>query len=223
MLPSKTIRSGFIITATMAIPVAILLFWWLNKPFEKTVASQNTSLTLLSKIQRQNIAIATQRLNGAIIEPGDRFSFNERVGPRTARRGYQAAPSYIADGSPKTLGGGICLLSSAVYNLALKAGFKINERHAHLRPIKSVPPGLDAAIWYGQADMSFTNNARQPVKLQASIQDNSLKLTFLGNTPNSTYQLFPHQTSTQKGVFVEVQRKAPGKDAEMISQDLYRP
>jgi vancomycin resistance protein YoaR len=223
MPQKKATRSKFIMTATMAIPIAILLFWWWNKPFEKTLVTQSASLRLLSKIQRQNIAIAAQRLNGDIIEPGERFSFNEVVGPRTARRGYQAAPSYIADGSPKTLGGGICLLSSAVYNLALKAGFKIDERHAHLRPVKSVLPGLDAAIWYGQADMAFTNNSRQPVKLQAIIQDNSLKLMLLGKTTSLNYRLYPYQTVTPKGVFVEVQRKAPAKKAELISRDLYHP
>src|SRR5205085_2176072 len=110
-----------------------------------------------------------QRLDGLILQPGTQFSFNQAIGPRTTKRGYRPAPSYLGVDSPSTLGGGLCLLSSGIYQLALETGLPIQQRVPHLRTIHSVPPGLDATVWYGGADLRFTNTLSQPIQFSATL------------------------------------------------------
>ena len=143
-----------------SVPLVLVVSGWFTQPFSRTLVAQNQSIQMLSTAQQSNLRIAARRLDGLVLRPGGEFSFNRVVGPRTWARGYRPAPSYLGGDSPATLGGGICLLSSALYQAALKAGLKIEQRVPHLRTIHSVPPGLDATVWYGGADLRFVNNLR---------------------------------------------------------------
>ncbi|HEY9687892.1 MAG TPA: VanW family protein [Coleofasciculaceae cyanobacterium] len=144
------------------------------------MVSKTYSTRSLNQAQLTNLRVAVKHLDGLVLRPGDSFSFNRVVGPRTAPRGYRLAPSYLGGESPASMGGGICLLSSAVYQLVLEAGLPIQERVPHLRTIHSVPPGLDATVWYGQADLKFANSLPIPLRVTAKLRSGSLQLGLQG-------------------------------------------
>lgn len=112
-----------------------------------------------------NVSLAATAINGTILEPGEEFSFNSVVGPRTAARGYQYGPVYVGDEVVQGLGGGICQPASNLFNAALQAGMTILERGQHTMKVDYAKPGLDAAITYGYLDLRFVNGLDVPVKI----------------------------------------------------------
>ncbi|CAN5664417.1 hypothetical protein BH10CYA1_BH10CYA1_52010 [soil metagenome] len=196
--------------------------YWTTRPFADVVASKTVEIGALSKAQRMNISLAAKFLDGATIKPGEQFSFNKLIGPRTERRGYLGAPSYVGPDTPSTTGGGICLLSSCTYQLALESGMTVDKRTPHLRTIKTVTPGLDATVWYGQADLTFTNKTNSPIQFHAFQDGSDLKVQMLGTRSDihvctlRTYQ----QRDDRDHLRVRVVRSGLGKD-QVISDDLY--
>lgn len=209
--------------AMILIPLATVAVIALTFPFSDVLAGKNCSLTDLSKIQRSNIRIAARSLNGLVIKAGEEFSFNRTVGPRTDGRGYRAAPSYLETGSPSTVGGGICLLSSLLYQSALESGCAVTERTAHTRTIKSVPPGLDSTVWYGQVDLKFRNPYPAPIQIATEWTPTQLKLKILGRKSDKV-QIGALQTlvsnRNKDEIVVEVVRKGPGTP-QFVSRDHY--
>ncbi|CFX68031.1 Vancomycin resistance VanW [Syntrophomonas zehnderi OL-4] len=117
----------------------------------------------------KNISVACYSINHTIIWPGEEFSFNETTGPRTPERGYLPAPVIIGGSFGMDYGGGVCQVSSTLYNAALNAHLPIVERHAHSKPIHYVPPGKDATVSYGDQDLRFRNNRTGPLIIKASM------------------------------------------------------
>lgn len=111
----------------------------------------------------KNIAVACGSIHNSVLWPGQVFSFNETTGPRTAERGYLPAPIIISGSFDIGYGGGVCQVSSTLYNAALKSRLPIVERHAHSKPIHYVPPGKDATVSYGDQDLRFRNNRAGPL------------------------------------------------------------
>jgi vancomycin resistance protein YoaR len=131
------------------------------------IASFSTHFASISSPQRSNnISIATKSINGTVIMPGDIFSFNDIVGQRTAARGYQAAPVIIGDHVEAGLGGGICQVSSTLYNTAVRAGMQTVERTHHSLPVNYVPKGMDATVDYGNIDYKFKNTRQYPIYIE---------------------------------------------------------
>ncbi len=195
-------------------------------PFCQVIVSRTVSLRPLSYEQKNNLYQAAQRIDGQILKPGQVFSFNGRVGPRTGKHGYQPAPSYLGGETPSTLGGGICLLSSCIYQSALTAGLKIVERVPHLRTMQTVPPGFDATVWYGRADLRFENNTDEPIEIRAFTTASQLKVELRGSgkaaSSSQRAQLKRLEQRCAPGeILVEVFRSEPGRDT-FISRDLYR-
>lgn len=202
----------------LALPVLLLILCLRTSPFAHTLVQEQFSTRTLSAAQRTNLRLAAQRLDGAILQPGDRFSFNRVIGPRTTGRGYLAAPSYLGGDSPDTVGGGICLLSSALYRLSLESGLTVLNRTPHLRTIHSVPPGLDATVWYGGADLQFSNSLPFPIRLRASLNSGALSLALEGARPVKPMALTRLISQSRDGrVQVTVLR-----DRRPVSHDLYR-
>ena len=195
-------------------------------PFSKVLVSRTVSLRPLSYEQKNNLYQAAQRIDGQIIKPGQVFSFNGRVGPRTGKLGYQPAPSYLGGDTPSTLGGGICLLSSCLYQSALTAGLKIVERVPHLRTVKTVPAGFDATVWYGRADLRFENNTDSAIEVRAYTTPSQLKVELRGTDKlarecrNAKLRRL-EQMRAPGELLVEVFRSEPGQDT-FVSRDLYR-
>lgn len=202
----------------LGLPIILLVACWASRPFAQVTVAKSLSMSMLSKAQKTNVSLAANRLDGLLLQPGEEFSFNRVVGPRTTARGYLAAPSYIGPDSPPTVGGGICMLSSGLYQLALASGLSIQQRVPHLRTIQSVPPGLDATVWYGGADLRFTNTLNFPVRLKIrhEAQTISLALEGIKSIPSVPVNRIIER-QTEKELIITVFQKD-----QMVSRDLYR-
>ncbi|GAA0744569.1 VanW family protein [Clostridium oceanicum] len=117
--------------------------------------------------RKNNIELATQAINGTTIMPGDVFSFNGIVGERTSEKGYQAAPVIIKDKLEPGIGGGICQVSTTLFNAVDKAGLESTERTHHTLPVHYVPEGKDATVDFGNIDYKFKNNFSSPVYIES--------------------------------------------------------
>lgn len=218
-------RKLFTWTSLVALPLALASFFVMSHPFRDELASRTFGLSYLSPTQINNIAIASNSLNGYVLEPGQVFSFNRVVGPRTDSRGYRSARSYLGNESPATFGGGICLLSSGLYQDALIAGLKIEERLPHMRTIASVEPGLDATVWYGNADLKFRNITAHPMQIKAEVKDHNLYIKFLSENASDMPARAELKTfiarRSQSELMVEVFRNVAGKRS-FVSRDHYQ-
>src|SRR5690554_3211477 len=121
-----------------------------------------------------NVERGAALLRGAVIEPGGVFSFNERVGPYTPARGFRDGPEYRAGQVVPSAGGGICKVSSALFNAAVLAGLRVVERHPHSMLVAYVPAGQDAAVAYPYKDLRLRNQQDGPVVVWADYRDAAL-------------------------------------------------
>jgi vancomycin resistance protein YoaR len=127
-----------------------------------------------------NIKEAAERVNGQLLYPGDVFSFNSVVGPREKKYGFKEALE-IADGEfVPGIGGGVCQVSSTLYNAVLLADLEIMERYNHSKPLNYVPLGQDAAVAYNVLDFKFRNNTAIPLMVLAEVRNNKLTVGIYG-------------------------------------------
>ena len=127
-----------------------------------------------------NIAIAAWALNDKIIKSGWEFSFNDTVGERTYAAGYQTAGVIINGRPEQDVGGGVCQVSSTLYNAVLLAGLTPTVRTAHFFPSTYVAPGRDATVADGQIDFKFRNDLPHNVYLLTSAYGSTVTIYVLG-------------------------------------------
>lgn len=126
-----------------------------------------------------NLKVASKAISGTIVNPGETFSLNKVVGPRTAKRGYKEAPVFTGTtGVENGLGGGICQVASTLFNCALRANVTITERHQHSQRVSYVPLGRDAAIYGTIEDFKWTNNTKYPIKISMTVKNGVITCTF---------------------------------------------
>lgn len=143
------------------------------------IGSYQTTLIDKNKNRVRNIKLAARKINNYTILPGQTFSFNEVVGKRTTQRGYRYA-RIIVDGKPKVgIGGGICQLSTTLFNAAKKSNLYIIERNPHSKQVHYVPKGWDAAVDYGNLDLKFKNTKKYPVKIKASVRKGKISISII--------------------------------------------
>ncbi len=124
-----------------------------------------------------NIRLTTKLINNIVIEPGQEFSFNKITGEPTSERGFQPAPVFGDNGGKEQgLGGGMCQVSSTLYNAVLAANLKVTERHPHSQPVNYVPPGKDATT-YTDKDFRFVNTTRWRLIIRAFADAGGSKLS----------------------------------------------
>jgi vancomycin resistance protein YoaR len=129
-----------------------------------------------------NIALAASKLRGVLLNTGDEFSFNRVVGPRTRAAGYREAPVIINDEFVPGDGGGVCQVSSTLFNTALLADLKILSRTNHSAPVSYLPLGRDAAVVYGRLDLRFRNDG-PPLMIWADVRGLALTISVFGTRP----------------------------------------
>ena len=134
-----------------------------------------------------NIDIACERINGTILEPGETFSFNKVVGERTSKNGFKEALIYNGGEVDYGLGGGICQISSTLYNAVLKANLEIVERKNHSMTVSYLPIGQDASVSYGSVDFKFTNSRTYPIKIVATAKAGVITVSVLGVLEKQEY------------------------------------
>ncbi|HMW06766.1 MAG TPA: VanW family protein [Leptospiraceae bacterium] len=142
--------------------------------FSTLVEKQNSDV-------KKNIALAVEKLNGYKIEPNSTFSFSDIVGEASIQNGFVAGRVFYWNEAIYEPGGGLCQVSSTVFNLLLLSGFVIKERHKHSQPVSYVPMGLDATIFYGKKNLRMQNPHSQSFRLVAEITDSTLTFSLYGN------------------------------------------
>ena len=154
------------------------------KLFKDELAYMSTHFstsTVNDKNRGDNIKLAVSKINGKILAPGDVFSFNDVVGPRSAAGGYQTAHVYTSGKVVDGIGGGICQVSTTLYNAVLKADLNVVERRNHMFTVGYVPYGQDATVSYGTTDFKFSNSTKWPIKVVAGVtKNNNVYFSFLG-------------------------------------------
>ena len=149
-------------------------------PTEVQIATYTTTLYDKEQTRIDNINLAISKLNGVIIENGAEFSFNNTIGPMNEGNGFKKATGFDSNGKKiKISGGGICQISSTLYNCALIAGFNITERHPHSKRVYYVPKDKDATILYGSLDLKFVNNSGSKVRINASATKSTVTITLV--------------------------------------------
>lgn len=144
-----------------------------------------------------NLAIACKKLNGQVIQPGEVFSYNKALGKRSVENGYKEAAVYVNGGVENGLGGGICQISSTLYNTVLFANLGIVERHQHSFTTSYVDPGRDATVVYGALDFKFKNTRKYPVKLEAYIKSGVATVSIYGLKEDVEYNVKVVSTVTE--------------------------
>ncbi len=150
---------------------------------DTVLGAWTTAYASSTKNRASNVAVAAQALDNTLVLPGDTFSFNDEVGPRDPSRGFLPAP-VIMDGQLKPgMGGGVCQVSTTLYNAVLLANMKIVRRSHHSLPIHYAPRGQDATVAYGAIDFRFRNTGETPVLILTRTEDRHLTVQVLGHGP----------------------------------------
>lgn len=150
------------------------------KPITATLSKYSTHIAG-SKNRVENIRLAASSVDGVVLLPGDVFSFNDVVGPRTTRAGYKEAPVIVRGELDTGIGGGICQVSSTLYNAVLLADLEIKLRRHHAFPVHYLPAGRDATVSYGSIDFKFKNRLEHPVALDAKVVGARMVLQVYGH------------------------------------------
>jgi len=144
------------------------------------IVAYATSLTGRTPSQRHNAELSAQSLDGAVVRPGQTFSFCHTVKSWSFDRGYVKAPVSFDGELIPAFGGGVCQTSTTLYNAALLAGLPIVERHHHVFAPHYVPPGRDAAVAYPEYDLRFRNPYSYPLLIHARVEGSQLEVSFRG-------------------------------------------
>ena len=145
----------------------------------KTISSFTTNTTA-NQNRNTNVRLAAEAINGTVIKPGQEFSFNGTVGQRTEAKGYKGAAGYNTGEVVQEIGGGVCQVSTTLYNAVFQAGLKISSRRSHTFEPSYVTPGRDATVSWDQPDFKFINNSSTAIGLRASYADQKVTVSVYG-------------------------------------------
>ena len=174
------------------------------------VYSTYCSYYVNNKDRTTNLKIASKKINGTIIQPGETFDFNKVVGARTSSKGYKKAHVFTGgDGVAMGLAGGICQVASTAFNAALLANVQIVERHQHSQRVSYVPLGRDAAISGNVQNFKWKNNTKYAIKVGMTVKGGKITCTFY-----TCQKVRPKKVNlnvTQKGKKFTLKRSVKGK------------
>lgn len=167
------------------------------KDLKEIIGSFSTTFDAGVKGRSTNITIASKSIDSTLLMPGEAFSFNEQTGPRGVAEGYQEAPVIINGQLIPGIGGGICQVSSTLYNAVVRADLEIINRKNHSLPVAYVPLGHDATVAYGYIDFEFINDMPYPIYLESSVQGNRVTVNIYGRkTQDTSIKLYSEVVET---------------------------
>lgn len=200
-----------------------------------------------------NIKLASEKINGTILMPGETFSYNKIVGARTIKAGYKEAAVYMGGKVVDGIGGGICQVSSTLYNAALEANLEITSRKNHYFITSYVSASRDATVSYGTIDFKFKNSRNYPIKIECKSNNGICGISIYGIKEETEYEVviedkitevIPYTTkyietsALEKGVENQTQKGVNGYKSEayrilklngqvisktLLSKDSYNP
>lgn len=163
-----------------------------------------------------NLRIACNKINGKVLMPGETFSYNKTLGERTPAAGYKNAKVYEAGQVVDGIGGGICQISSTLYNAVLMANLDVTDRSNHQFVTSYLPAGRDATVVYGAIDFQFKNTRKTPIKINAGISGGIATVSIFGIKDENDYTVtFETRTLATLPVtvkYVEDKSLAPGQE-----------
>ena len=151
-----------------------------NEAFANKLATYTTNYDSSNTNRNNNLVLAAKKLNDTIVKPGEEFSYNKTIGQRTIASGFKEAGAYAGGQVVLDVGGGICQLSSTLYNAALLTNLEITERHNHYFLTSYVPAGRDATVSWGSVDFKFKNNRKYPIKIVSKARDGVVEVSIYG-------------------------------------------
>lgn len=166
-----------------------------NVKLTRKISTFSTSFATSSEGRKNNIRLALSKINGAVIEGGEEFSFNKRVGARTEKNGFELAKIIVGGEYTDGVGGGVCQVSTTLYNAALTAGMHVTKVRNHTILPSYVPPSLDAMVNSGDSDLRFTNPYTTPVFVKAESVGDTARITFYGAEPPYIIRTFSREIS----------------------------
>ncbi len=150
------------------------------QPIDSILTTYTTSYNPGKRERSSNLRLAAKSIDGALVKPGDVFSYNKTVGPRLKETGYKDAIIFVNGKMEKGTGGGICQVSSTLYNAVLLTGTQVVERSHHSMRVVYVPPGLDATVSYGSLDFRFKNTLGNAIYIRTIAGGARLTATVYG-------------------------------------------
>ena len=151
-----------------------------SKLFNTTLSKESSWYNKNLVNRSINVELASKLINGTVLAPGEVFSYNDVVGERTAERGFKNAQIYVQSKVVEGLGGGICQVSSTLYNAVLYADLEVVERRWHSLPVTYVPLGQDATVAFGYIDFKFKNDRDYPIEVISWCEKGNVYVSIKG-------------------------------------------
>lgn len=160
-----------------------------NEAFPDLLATFSTKYNAGNAGRSENMRLAANKINGFVLLPGETFSYNKVVGKRTVEAGYKEAAVYVSGKVVNGIGGGICQVSSTLYNSVLLSNLDIVERRNHYFKTSYVDVGRDATVSYGSIDFKFKNNRQYPIKILCYVKNGVCKVDIYGIKQDDDYEV----------------------------------
>ena len=160
-----------------------------SEAFPDLLSTFSTKYDASNTPRTTNLKLAMNKLNGVVVSPGETFSYNKTLGKRTAEAGYREAGGFAGGRVVQTLAGGICQISSTLYDAVVYANLDIVERHNHMFLAGYVGAGKDATVVYGVYDFKFKNTRKYPIMIKTSIGGGVAKIDIFGIKEDVEYEV----------------------------------
>jgi len=161
-----------------------------KEAFPHLLGSFSTKYSTSNKDRTTNLRLAASKIDGTVVMPQEIFSYNKVVGKRTIAAGYKEAAIYQDGEVTNGLGGGICQISTTLYNAAIKAGMLIEQRRNHMFVPSYADAGKDATVVWGSIDFKFQNRREYPIKIEASVSNGIAKISIYGLKTDEEYDRY---------------------------------
>lgn len=181
------------------------------------LGSFHTNFSTSTKERKANIKVAASKINGTVIYPGDEFSVYKAIGPLEGTNGYELAGAYENGVTVQAYGGGVCQVSTTLYNAALLAEMNITQRSNHSMLVTYVDPSRDAAIAGTYKDLKFQNNTKAPVYIEGYTTGNDLYFTIYGQETRPANRVVTYQSEVTSEDAPIIQVVADGAPVGTIS------
>jgi vancomycin resistance protein YoaR len=176
--------------------------------FDKVIGEFSTKFDIQEKNRAENLTTAAKAVDGKILRPGETFSFNETVGPREPETGYKDAYVIVNGEYVEGTGGGVCQVSSTLYNAVLLADLKVVERMPHAIAVNYVPPGQDATVDYPKIDFKFNNDTASLVYIRTDVQSGVLTFRIWGKKTEKSVRI---ERQVEKEIAYKTERRLDPK------------
>lgn len=160
-----------------------------REAFPNLLGTFSTTYSITNKNRVTNLELASEKIDGTIVLPEETFSYNKVVGQRTIAAGYKEAAVYSGGKVVDGIGGGICQISSTLYNAAIYANLEITERSNHRFLTSYVEAGRDATVSWGTVDFCFKNTRKYPIKILSSVKNGVVTLQIYGMREENEYEI----------------------------------